>query len=244
MNGDSLGKMRALKFAGVAASTILGAVSATAAYGSISRSSQIFGPSICRGPGRRRTVGLTFEDGPSDGTERILEYLDRERVWATFFQCEMNVRRHAEVAGDVAGAGHQLGNHSYSHPRMTFKSRQFIEREFSSAQHVITDATGIAPMVVRPPYGFRWLGMRETQQKLALLGVMWTVLGDWRLPPDRMAEHVLSRVQPGTIISLYDGHTTELNPDISGTLEALRRIVPVLKDQGYEFEVISDLVQD
>jgi peptidoglycan/xylan/chitin deacetylase (PgdA/CDA1 family) len=244
MNGDSLVKMRALKFAGVAASTVLGAVSATAAYGSISRSSQIFGPSIYRGPGKRRTVALTFEDGPSEGTERILEYLDRERVWATFFQCGMNVRRLPRIAGDVAAAGHQLGNHSYSHPRMTFKSREFIEREFSTAQQVITEETGITPMVVRPPYGFRWLGMREAQQKLALLGVMWTVLGDWRLPPDKMAAHVLSGVEPGAIISLYDGRTTEPHPDISNTLEALRRIVPLLKDQGYDFEVISDLVQD
>ena len=85
--------MRVFKFAGVAASTVLGAVSATAAYGSLSRTSQLFGPSVYRGPGRRRSVALTFDDGPSEGTLPILEYLDREQVWATFFQCGMNVRR-------------------------------------------------------------------------------------------------------------------------------------------------------
>ena len=243
-NGDSLLKMRAFKFAGVAASTVLGAASATAAYGSISRSSQIFGPSVYRGPGRRRSVALTFDDGPSEGTMPILEYLDRENIWATFFQCGANVRRLPLVAGKVAAAGHQLGNHSYSHPRLTFKSQSFIEREFAETQQIITDATGMAPMVMRPPYGFRWVGMREMQHKLALLGVMWTVLGnDARWAPDHIASHVLTRIKPGAIICLQDGRTTQRNPNVDSTLRALKQIVPVLKDNGFSFEVISDLMQ-
>ena len=241
---DSLLKMRAFKFAGVAASTVLGAMSATAAYGSISRSSQLFGPSVYRGQGQRRSVALTFDDGPSEGTMPILEYLDRENVWATFFQCGMNVKRLPTIAGRVAAAGHQLGNHSYSHPRLTFKSTAFIEHEFSEAQHVITEETGITPMVMRPPFGCRWMGTREVQQKLALLSVMWTIIGnDWRWPSDQIASHVLSHTAPGSIICLQDGRRTQRNPNVDTTLRALRKIVPVLKDNGFKFEVISDLMQ-
>lgn len=237
-------KVRALKLAGMAASTVLGAASATAAYGSLSRSSQIFGPSVYRGPGRRRSVALTFDDGPSEGTLPILEYLQKENVWATFFQCGMNVQRHPEIAGQVAAAGHQLGNHTYSHPTLPFKSPEFIEREFSEAQKIISDETGIAPMLLRPPYGFRWVGLREVQQKLALLGVMWTVIGnDWRWPAERISNHVLRRVSPGGIICLHDGRGVAAKPDVSVTLRALHRIVPVLKDNGFKFEVISDLMQ-
>ena len=244
LNSDSLLKMRAYKFAGVAASTVLGAMSATAAYGSISRSSQLFGPSVYRGGGQRRSVALTFDDGPSEGTLPILEYLDRENIWATFFQCGVNVQRLPGIAGRVAAAGHQLGNHSYSHPRLPFKSAEFIEKEFSTAQHVIAEETGITPMVMRPPYGCRWLGMREVQQKLALLSVMWTIVGnDWRWPSDQIASHVLSRTRPGAIICLQDGRRTQRNPNVDTTLRALRKIVPVLKDNGFKFEVISDLMQ-
>ena len=236
--------MRGYKLAGVAASGVLGAMSATAAYGTLSRTSQIFGPSVYRGPGRRRTVALTFDDGPSEGTLDILEYLDREGIWATFFQCGLNVRRHPRIAGQVAAAGHQLGNHSYSHPTLPFKSAQFIDREFTDAQRAITEETGIAPMIMRPPYGFRWVGLREVQQKLALLGVMWTVLSnDTRWPSERIADHVLRRVTPGGIICLHDACGVKPKPDVSNTLRALKKIVPVLKDNGFRFEVISDLMQ-
>ena len=240
---SNLLEMRPFKFAGVATSAALGAVSAAAAYGCVSRSSQIFGPSVYRGPGRRRTIAITFDDGPSEGTLPILEYLYKENVWSTFFQCGMNVRRLPHIAGQVAAYGHQLGNHTYSHPRLPFKSPEFIEREFTEAQKIITEETGFTPMLLRAPYGFRWLGLREVQQKLSLLGVMWTVIGnDWRWPAQRIAKHVLSRATPGGIVCLHDGRCVQPKPDVSNTLAALRQIVPVLKDQGYRFEIVSDLI--
>ncbi len=234
-----------MKVAGLTAGAVLGGLSATAAYGSVSKGSQLFGPSVYRGPGRRRTIALTFDDGPSEGTLPLLDYLHKERVWATFFQCGMNVRRLPQIAGEVAAAGHQLGNHSYSHPRLLFKSRDFIDREFSEAQKVIQVETGITPMLLRPPYGFRWLGLREVQEKLSLLGVMWTTMAyDWRWPADRIAAHVINNSFPGGIICLHDGRGVNPKPDVGDTLRAVQRIVPILKDAGYSFEVISDLMQD
>src|SRR4051794_24434764 len=164
----------------MAASTVLGAASATAAYGSLSRTSQIFGPSVYRGPGQRRSIALTFDDGPSEGTLPLLEYLAKQEVTCTFFQCGKNVRRLPRIAGEVAAQNHQLGNHSYSHPRLPFKSRKFIDDEFTKTQRIIQSETGFTPMLLRAPYGFRWFGMQAVQEKLALLGVMWTVIGnDW-----------------------------------------------------------------
>src|SRR5579884_315168 len=104
--------MRAVTVAGFTAGAVIGGFSATAAYGSVSKSSQLFGPSVYRGPGRRRSVALTFDDGPSEGTLAILEYLDREGIKATFFQCGMNVRRLPQIAGQVAAAGHQIDRKS------------------------------------------------------------------------------------------------------------------------------------
>jgi peptidoglycan/xylan/chitin deacetylase (PgdA/CDA1 family) len=239
----SLMTMQTLKVAGLTAGAVIGGLSAAAAYGSVSRSSQLFGPSVYRGPGRRKSVALTFDDGPSERTQDLLDYLASENIFATFFQCGMNVRRLPHVAGRVAACGHQIGNHTYSHPKLPFKSREFIDFEFSEAQKIISFETGIAPMLLRAPYGFRWVGMREVQQKLALLDVMWTVIGfDWRWRADRVASHVLCHTSAGGIICLHDGRGVERSPDISETLRAVKKIVPVLRDRGYSFEIVSDLM--
>ena len=237
--------MRALTVAGFTAGAMLGGVSAAAAYGCVSKTSQLFGPSVYRGPGGRKSIALTFDDGPTEGTLALLDYLSSEGAMATFFQCGMNVRRYPHIAGRVVACGHEIGNHTFSHPRLTFRSPEFIDREITEAQKVIQFETGITPMLLRPPYGFRWPGMRAVQHKLSLLGVMWTVIGyDWRWSAGRIADYVLARSFPGGIICLHDGRGVQSSPDITQTLLAVRRIVPVLKDLGYKFEVVSDILRE
>src|ERR1700679_239695 len=111
---------------GFTAGAVVGGLSAAAAYGTVSKNSQLFGPSVYRGPGTRKSIALTFDDGPSESTPDLLEYLEQEGVVATFFQCGMHVKRLPHIAGQVAAAGHEIGNHSYSHPKLPFKSREFI----------------------------------------------------------------------------------------------------------------------
>ena len=118
--------MRALAVAGYTAGAMLGGVSAAAAYGTVSKSSQLFGPSVYRGPGRRRTISLTFDDGPSEGTLALLDYLAEEKVWATFFMCGSNVKRLPHVAGRVAAAGHEIGN-SGSQTTIAAALEQFLK---------------------------------------------------------------------------------------------------------------------
>lgn len=235
--------MRALRVMSVTAGALVGGVSAAAAYGSVAKSSQLFGPSVYRGPGRRKSIALTFDDGPSESTPQLLNYLETEGIKATFFQCGMNVKRLPHIAGDVAAAGHQLGNHTYSHPHLPFKSREFIERQFSETQYVIQEETGITPMLLRAPYGYRWMGMREVQERLALLGVMWTVIGyDWRLSARKIADYVLTKAAPGGIVCLHDGRGVQTKPCIEATLQAVCEIVPRLRDQGYTFETVSEIL--
>jgi peptidoglycan/xylan/chitin deacetylase (PgdA/CDA1 family) len=157
----------------------------------------------------------------------------------------MNVRRLPHLAGDVAAAGHQIGNHTYSHPHLPFKSREFIEREFTDTQQIIQEETGVTPMILRAPYGYRWMGMREVQYRLVLLGVMWTVIGyDWRWSAAQISDYVLRKSSPGGIVCLHDGRGVESKPNISETLKAVREIVPRLRDQGYRFDTVSDVLAD
>jgi len=155
----------------------------------------------------------------------------------------MNARRRPEIARAVADAGHEIGNHSDTHPNFAMTRPDFISQEFAEAQRTLVSVTGRTPVWLRAPYGVRWFGFREMQESLGLTGVMWTVIGrDWTLPAEAIAKRVLDRTTPGCIICLHDGRGTLENPDVEPTIEAVRRIVPELLRRGYHFETLSDLL--
>lgn len=221
-----------------------GLCAAASAYAVRGRSSQVFGPSVHKGPGHRKAIALTFDDGPSEGTPQLLDLLSEFNVTATFFVCGQNVERLPFIARRIVARGHEIGNHSYTHPRLYGQSSAFVEREFEQAQQVIEAETGISPWIMRAPYGARWFGLRSVQSRLGLLGVMWTVIGcDWSLPSDRIATRVLRSARPGAIVCLHDGRETQPRPNITNTLTAVREIIVKLQDQGYEFEIVSDILQ-
>src|SRR3954451_14604935 len=144
-----------------AATGFAGLTVGAAAYAVRGRSSQVFGPSVYRGPGKRRTIALTFDDGPSPGSLHLLEYFAKEGVKATFFQCGANVLRHPDISRKISEAGHEIGNHTHSHPRlcptlgrqMRIRSPQFIMSEFSLAQAIIQAEAKVEPRFLRAPYG-------------------------------------------------------------------------------------------
>ncbi len=213
------------------------------AYAVRGRSSTLLAPSVYRGSRDRRSIALTFDDGPSEGTNRLLDILNRLETRATFFLCGMNVERLPGVARDVAAAGHEIGNHSYSHPALYLRSPEFIAGELTAAQSAIAQATGQTPALFRAPFGARWFGLAEAQRRLNLLGVMWTVIGlDWKLAADRIARRVLAAADNGAIICLHDGRRVQANPDIGATLEAVRRLIPALRSRGFDFETVSQLL--
>jgi peptidoglycan/xylan/chitin deacetylase (PgdA/CDA1 family) len=221
-----------------------GAAIAGMAWAVRGKSSSVFGPSVYRGNAGRKAVAITFDDGPSPGTEELLKILNEYRAPATFFQCGVNVLRAPGLSRAVRDAGHEIGNHSHTHPNFSLKPAAFIKAEFALAQETIAGATAVLPRLARAPFGVRWFGFREMQRSLGLTGVMWTVIGgDWRLDGPAVAERVLRSDIDGGIICLHDGRGTEAKPDISSTLEGVRRIVPALLERGYRFETVSNLCQ-
>jgi len=212
------------------------------------RSSRIFGPSVWRAPANgknagRKTIALTFDDGPGPATPKILEILGRYRVAATFFQCGVNALRAPELSRAVSGAGHEIGNHSHTHPLCALRRPAFIHDEFARAQDAIAASTGARPSLMRPPYGVRWFGFRPMQERLGLHGVMWSVIGrDWVLPAPAIAARVISRAADGAIVCLHDGRGTLKDSNADATVEAVRRIIPSLLENGYHFETVSRLL--
>ena len=213
------------------------------AYGVRGRSSQIFGPSVYRGPHGKRAIALTFDDGPSESTPELLRVLSDYRVPATFFQCGASIRRLPAVPREVLTEGHEIGNHSDTHPAMYLRSARFIYREFEAAQRTIERVIGVTPKLLRAPLGTRWFGFDAMQRRLGLLGVMWTTIGlDWKLDSGQVARRVLRDARNGAIICLHDGRVLEAKPDIRSTIDAVRQIVPALLDQGYTFQTVSQLL--
>lgn len=227
----------------IASASMVCAGCALMAYAVRGRSSQLFGPSVYRGSKTRRSIALTFDDGPSESTPRLLEVLGNEHLPASFFQCGRNVERLPQVAREVHAAGHEIGNHSDTHPAFYFRSAQFIENEFTRAQQAIQVATGVAPSLLRSPFGVRWFGFRRMQRRLNLLGVMWTVIGrDWELSARAVVNRIVRRLQNGAIICLHDGRGTKSNPDIQTTVAAVRELIPRIQALGFRFETVSQLL--
>jgi len=207
------------------------------------RSSSVFAPSVYHGVRSRPALALTFDDGPSESTPALLELLAEHDVRATFFMCGKNVRRWPSIARQVAAQGHEIGNHTDSHPRLDFHMPEFIYRELALAQETIHVNTGATPRLFRPPYGVRWFGLRAAQRRLSLLGVMWTVIGkDWCWPASRVSRLLLRRAASGAIICLHDGRGVERTPDIRATLEAVEFAIPALKERGFRFETVSQVL--
>ena len=207
------------------------------------RSSAVFAPSVYRGDRSRPAIALTFDDGPSESTPVLLEILGRHRVPATFFMCGENVRRCTGIAREVASAGHEIGNHTDTHPRLDFHSTEFIHREMALAQEAIQGATGQQPRLFRAPFGVRWFGLGSAQHRLGLTGVMWTVIGrDWRYPPQLIARRLLRSARNGAIFCLHDGRGVAPAPDVRATLQAVDQVIPALKEGGFHFETVSQIL--
>src|SRR5262249_52491776 len=124
-----------------------------------------------------------------------------------------------------------------------FRSSAFIYRELADAQHSIEQATGVQARLFRAPYGVRWFGLKSAQGRLRLQGVMWTVIGrDWRLPSGRVSQRILEGAVNGAIICLHDGRAVQPKPDVRSTLEAVDRVIPILKERGFRFETVSQIL--
>jgi peptidoglycan/xylan/chitin deacetylase (PgdA/CDA1 family) len=207
------------------------------------RSSAVFGRSVWRGDPRRRAVALTFDDGPSESTPEILDILKQYHVPATFFQVGANVDRLPAVARAVAEGGHAIGNHSYGHPLFCFRAASSMEDDLRRAQQAIQTHTGVQPEWFRAPFGVRWFGMAQAQRRLGLTGVMWSAIAqDWKLNSGQVYQRLAKRVSNGAILCLHDGRELHAKPDIRATVEAVRRLVPALLEQGYEFETVTRLL--
>jgi peptidoglycan/xylan/chitin deacetylase (PgdA/CDA1 family) len=214
-----------------AGAAVLGVGAAACAhYATYAVRSQWLGPTIWRGRQDRPLVALTFDDGPAEDTPRILEVLGEAGVRAAFFMIGRQVARHPELARRIVAAGHEVGNHSYSHPIFLYRTARQTRNELSRTQEIIADVTGVRPAWSRPPCGVRSRAYFAAALEMGLRTVQWTVAGfDWkRRPAHRIARDVLRGASAGAIVLLHDGdsadrdHRRETAAAVPLILEGLR----------------------
>jgi len=187
---------------------------------------------------------LTFDDGPSESTPALLKILARHNAKATFFVCGRNAQRLPAVLQAIGEEGHEIGNHTWSHPRLDFTSRATMRDELSRTQTIIGEITGVAPRLFRAPYGVRWPGLGAVQKELGLTGVMWTAIGlDWKLPANAITRRLLSASGDGSILCLHDGRVLTERPDITPTLDAVSELLPVLKQRDLAITSVSAMLE-
>ena len=187
-------------------------------------------------------IALTFDDGPGEATPLVLDILQEAGIRATFFLCGRNTERFPDYARRIADEGHEIGNHTYSHPRLLWKTPGRIAYEIDRAQNVIAYRTGHRPKLFRPPYGIRWFGLSAILARNDLTAVMWSVNGrDWTPPAERIVDRVLRQARPGSIILLHDGVPPRDSGNRQATVEALRQIIHILGGR-YRFVTVSEMV--
>ena len=176
-------------------------------YASYVVRSQWLGPAIWRGRTDTGSVAMTFDDGPSADTAKLLDVLREHNIKATFFLIGEQVEKFPEIARRIVADGHEIGNHSMSHKILLYCSSRQTESEMDRAQAAITSVTGVAPQLARPPCGVRTRGYFKAAGRLGLTTVQWTVTGfDWKKrSPEQIADTVARDAEPGSIVLLHDG---------------------------------------
>jgi polysaccharide deacetylase family sporulation protein PdaB len=208
--------------------------------------SKLFGQVFCAGPSADKVVALTFDDGPNPPyTDEILGVLGEFHVPATFFVIGQNAKLHPEEVRRIVAAGHEIGNHTYHHVDLLKLDRKTMTAEIDRTNRLIRELTGKTPHLIRPPHGFRDPASLEIMKDRNLKVVEWSVMSrDWTNPGvDAIVKRTVEQVKNGSIILLHDGDGLASKAPRSQTVAALRQIIPLLKDKGYRFVTVDEILQ-
>jgi len=226
----------------IVARLALGAAAAWAAY---AWGAHLLTPGcVWRGPATRRRIALTFDDGPdADWTERTLALLDRDKVSASFFLVGERAVRAAGTVKRIAAAGHEIGSHGWSHRSLWLCGPRRTENEIGRAHRVLSDAVGGPIRHFRPPWGMVNVAMFRALRRHDQRCVFWSIQpeGLRATPPARQVEHVVRRAHPGAIVDLHDAEGVRDAPE--RLLAALPRMIAGLRELGYEFATVSELLE-
>src|SRR5208337_4727918 len=172
------------------------AVTAVAAgYQTMWPTGQWYGRTFAGLPRGAKLLALTYDDGPNDPhTMRLVETLARHGVRATFFVIGRCAEDRPDIVRELSSAGHVIGNHTFSHPLLIFKSAAEVRGEILRCRAVLQDVIGKHSNLFRPPFGGRRPAVLRVARELGFEPVMWNVTGyDWSAHPAAVIERKVNR---------------------------------------------------
>ena len=202
---------------------------------------------VYRAAGRPRAVALTFDDGPSPWTARIASALHAHRCQGTFFVNGAAAERDPQTLAELADAGHELGNHLWSHSDPATQDVRALRAEIDRTAAAVRDATGVSPALVRPPYcGAPSRVARAASGRGVSLVVLRSIdPADWKAgSAEEILDEILGVIEPGDIVCLHDG----IPPKSRGTrtreatVKAVNELVPALIDRDLQPVTVSRLL--
>ncbi len=201
---------------------------------------QLIGDVVCQIDTDRKVVALTFDDGPTpEGVDAVLPVLEQHGVKATFFLIGNRMERFPAQAQRILDAGHELGNHTYSHQRNLFRSQEFYRSEVRRNQEILR-SYGSETVLFRPPFGKRLIGLPTEVEQAGYTTIMWDVADKAESFPDVMdyAADIVARVEPGSIILIHPMYRTNQT-----ARDALPHVLLGLEARGYEVVTVSQLLK-
>ncbi|MBV7507783.1 polysaccharide deacetylase family protein [Bacillus sp. sid0103] len=193
-------------------------------------------------PTSRKAVAITFDDGPNPTyTPQVLEIFSEAVGKATFFMIGEQMKKYPEVVKQVASLGHEIGNHTFTHPKLSLLSTAECLEEIEQNEKLIEELAGRKPVVFRPPYlDYNQNTVSLIEQKgYPMIGALNLKAQDWEQPG---VEHILEKsregIKNGSILIFHDGYG-----DRSQTIEAVRKLVSELTSQGYQLVTVSELLK-
>lgn len=235
----------------LAAGTVLTtavAGSGAAAYAALWPQSQIFGRVLVAGSNPNE-IALTYDDGPNDeATERLLEVLARRGVHATFFLIGSFVRQRSGLVRSIDSAGHLVGNHTMTHPWLSWQSSRRIREELAGCNAALEDALGTPVRYFRPPHGARRPAVLRIARELGLTAVQWNITAfDWN---PLSAEEILSNVtkgiernqrrRRGSNVLMHDGGHLGIGQPRLPTVEATSRLLEQYEASRMKFVTVAE----
>jgi peptidoglycan/xylan/chitin deacetylase (PgdA/CDA1 family) len=224
--------------AGLATTAGLGLAAGGFAYASLWPTSRLFGSALIA-PRRPGELALTFDDGPNPAwTPHLLEILARREVHATFFLVGRYAQAEPALVRQIVAAGHQIGNHSWSHLNLALASASRIEEQISRSSQTLEQITGTPVRFFRPPFGARRPEVLRIARRLGLIPVLWNAMTtDWKNPsPDAIARRLMRKIDSLTRdgyaanIVLHDGNhldpATNRAPSIAAAAQLIARYQP------------------
>jgi len=183
-------------------------------------------------------IAMTFDDGPhKTNTPRLLDMLKERHIHATFFLVGENVVDNQEIVKRIVAEGHELGNHSWSHPNFAIMNDASVREQLQKTQDAITKASGVTPKLMRPPYGsFTTRQKNWAHGEFGFTVVLWDVdPEDWKYRnAERVKREILKAAVSGSIVLSHDIHKT--------TVDAMPEVLDTLAARGFKFVTVSQLI--